>query len=143
MINVNFESLLNTMGKAQIMAMFESQLDTAVAQKIERENAEALYQKAKAAVANDTYTSDDLVILQKRLNDVKRLNTKTISFDKDFMDGAGNIFVKGEMSAPKSRHMPKPQEPELKVMSPTEADTLLALLGFPVPPKDGRCTFDE
>lgn len=132
MINVNFEDLLNTMTRTQIMNLFESQLDTAIARRIEREAADAAYKKAKEAVANDSYTSDDLVILQKRLNDVKRLiNSRDTRGEANVKIDNANINLNAK-SQPKT---------VATVCAPEELRDILDALRFPFNP--GNCTFDE
>lgn len=86
MIQFDFNSLLNTMDKAGIMAMVEKEVDkviaakTAKAEEIEQER----YKMAKANVASDNYSIDDLIILDARLNrmaDTKIEEAKTIPAD--------------------------------------------------------------
>lgn len=76
MIKFDFNSLLNTMDKAGIMAIVEKEVDkviaakTAKAEEVEQER----YKIAKANVACDNYSVDDLIILDARLN--RMANTK-------------------------------------------------------------------
>ena len=86
MIQFDFNSLLNTMDKADVMAMVEKEVDkviaakTAKAEEIEQER----YKMAKANVASDNYSIDDLIILDARLNkmaDTKVEEAKSIPAD--------------------------------------------------------------
>ena len=86
MIQFDFNSLLNTMDKAGIMAMVEKEVDkviaakTAKAKEIEQER----YKMAKANVASDNYSVDDLIILDARLSrmaDTKVEEAKSIPAD--------------------------------------------------------------
>ena len=71
MIQFDFNSLLNTMDKAGIMAMVEKEVDKVIAAKeVEQER----YKMAKANVASDNYSVDDLIILDVRLR--RMANTK-------------------------------------------------------------------
>lgn len=73
MIQFDFNSLLNITDKAGIMAMIEKEVDKAIAAK-ER------YETAKANVASDNYSLDDLIILEARL-DTKVEEAKSIRAD--------------------------------------------------------------
>lgn len=86
MIQFDFNSLLNTMDKAGIMAMVEKEVDkviaakTAKAKEVEQER----YKMAKANVASDNYSVDDLIILDARLSrmaDTKVEEAKSIPAD--------------------------------------------------------------
>lgn len=86
MVQFDFNSLLNTMDKAGIMAMVEKEVDkviaakTAKAEEVEQER----YKMAKANVARDNYSIDDLIILDARLNkmaDTKIEEAKSIPAD--------------------------------------------------------------
>lgn len=86
MIQFDFNSLLNTMDKAGIMAMVEREVDkviaakTAKAKEVEQER----YKMAKANVASDNYSVDDLIILDARLSrmaDTKVEEAKSIPAD--------------------------------------------------------------
>lgn len=86
MVQFDFNSLLNTMDKAGIMAMVEREVDkviaakTAKAKEVEQER----YKMAKANVASDNYSVDDLIILDARLSrmaDTKVEEAKSIPAD--------------------------------------------------------------
>ena len=81
MIQFDFNSLLNTMDKAGIMAMVEKEVDKVIAAKeVEQER----YKMAKANVASDNYSVDDLIILDVRLRrmaDTKVEEAKSIPAD--------------------------------------------------------------
>ena len=81
MIQFDFNSLLNTMDKAGIMAIVEKEVDKVIAAKeVEQER----YKIAKANVACDNYSVDDLIILEARLNrmaDTKVEEAKSIPAD--------------------------------------------------------------
>lgn len=86
MIQFDFNSLLNTMDKAGIMAMVEREVDKAIAAKAakEEEAEQERYKIAKTNVACDNYSVDDLIILDARLNrmaDTKIEEAKTIPAD--------------------------------------------------------------
>lgn len=86
MIQFDFNSLLNTMDKAGIMAMVEKEVDKVIAAKAakEKEIEQERYKIAKANVACDNYSVDDLIILDARLNrmaDTKVEEAKTIPAD--------------------------------------------------------------
>lgn len=68
MIQFDFNSLLNTMDKAGIMAMVEKEVDKVIAAKAAKEVEQERYKIAKANVASDNYSVDDLIILDARLN---------------------------------------------------------------------------
>ena len=84
MIQFDFNSLLKTMDKAGIMAMVEKEVDKAVADKAAKEVEQERYKIAKANVACDNYSVDDLIILDARLNrmaDTKIEEAKSIPAD--------------------------------------------------------------
>ena len=68
MIQFDFNSLLKTMDKAGIMAMVEKEVDKVIAAKAAKEVEQERYKMAKANVASDNYSLDDLIILDARLN---------------------------------------------------------------------------
>ena len=74
MIQFDFNSLLNTMDKAGIMAMVEKEVDKVIAAAKAKELEQERYKIAKANVACDNYSVDDLIILDARLN--RMANTK-------------------------------------------------------------------
>ena len=81
MIQFDFNALLNTMDKAGIMAIVEKEVDKVIAAKeVEQER----YKMAKANVASDNYSVDDLIILDVRLRrmaDTKVEEAKSIPAD--------------------------------------------------------------
>ena len=84
MIQFDFNSLLNTMDKAGIMAMVEKEVDKVIAAQTAKEVEQERYKIAKANVACDNYSVDDLIILDARLNrmaDTKVEEAKTIPAD--------------------------------------------------------------
>ena len=84
MIQFDFNSLLNTMDKAGIMAMVEKEVDKVIAAQKAKELEQERYKIAKANVACDNYSVDDLIILDARLNrmaDTKIEEAKTIPAD--------------------------------------------------------------
>lgn len=84
MIQFDFNSLLNTMDKAGIMAMVEKEVDKVIAAKAAKEVEQERYKMAKANVASDNYSVDDLLILDARLNrmaDTKIEEAKSIPAD--------------------------------------------------------------
>ena len=84
MIQFDFNSLLNTMDKAGIMAMVEKEVDKVIAAKAAKEVEQERYEMAKANVASDNYSVDDLIILDARLNrmaDTKIEEAKSIPAD--------------------------------------------------------------
>ena len=84
MIQFDFNSLLKTMDKAGIMAMVEKEVDKVIAAKAAKEIEQERYKIAKANVACDNYSVDDLIILDARLNrkaDTKIEEAKTIRAD--------------------------------------------------------------
>ena len=84
MIQVDFNSLLKTMDKAGIMAMVEKEVDKVIAAKAAKELEQERYKIAKANVACDNYSVDDLIILDARLNrmaDTKVEEAKSIPAD--------------------------------------------------------------
>ena len=84
MIQFDFNSLLKTMDKAGIMAMVEKEVDKVIADKAAKEVEQERYKMAKANVASDNYSLDDLIILEARLNrmaDTKIEEAKSIRAD--------------------------------------------------------------
>ena len=84
MIQFDFNSLLKTMDKAGIMAMVEKEVDKVIAAKAAKEVEQERYKIAKANVACDNYSIDDLIILDARLSrmaDTKVEEAKTIPAD--------------------------------------------------------------
>ena len=84
MIQFDFNSLLNTMDKAGIMAMVEKEIDKVIAAEAAKEVEQKRYEMAKANVASDNYSLDDLIILDARLNrmaDTKVEEAKSIRAD--------------------------------------------------------------
>ena len=84
MVQFDFNSLLKTMDKAGIMAMVEKEVDKVIAAKAAKEVEQERYKIAKANVACDNYSVDDLIILDARLNrmaDTKVEEAKTIPAD--------------------------------------------------------------
>ena len=84
MIQFDFNSLLKTMDKAGIMAMVEKEVDKVIAAKAAKEVEQERYKIAKANVACDNYSIDDLIILDARLNrkaDTKVEEAKSIPAD--------------------------------------------------------------
>ena len=84
MIQFDFNSLLKTMDKAGIMAMVEKEVDKVIAAKAAKEVEQERYKIAKANVACDNYSIDDLIILEARLNrmaDTKVEAAKSIPAD--------------------------------------------------------------
>ena len=84
MIQFDFNSLLKTMDKAGIMAMVEKEVDKVIAAKAAKEVEQERYKIAKANVACDNYSIDDLIILDARLSrmaDTKVEEAKSIPAD--------------------------------------------------------------
>ena len=84
MIQFDFNSLLKTMDKAGIMAMVEKEVDKVIAAEAAKEVEQERYKMAKANVASDNYSVDDLIILDARLNrkaDTKIEEAKSIPAD--------------------------------------------------------------
>ena len=84
MIQFDFNSLLNTMDKAGIMAMVEKEVDKVIAAKAAKEVEQERYKMAKANVACDNYSIDDLIILDamlSRMADTKVEEAKSIPAD--------------------------------------------------------------
>ena len=84
MIQFDFNSLLKTMDKAGIMAMVEKEVDKVIAAQKAKEIEQERYKIAKANVACDNYSVDDLIILDARLNrmaDTKVEEAKSIRAD--------------------------------------------------------------
>ena len=113
MIQFDFNSLLKTMDKAGIMAMVEKEVDKVIAAAKAKEIEQERYKIAKANVACDNYSVDDLIILDARLNrmaDTKIEEAKTIPADTI-----------------KAGKMPKkyPIETKPLIMTPKEFEELL------------------
>ena len=84
MIQFDFNSLLKTMDKAGIMAMVEKEVDKVIAAQTAKEVEQERYKIAKANVASDNYSIDDLIILDARLSrmaDTKIEEAKSIPAD--------------------------------------------------------------
>ena len=84
MIQFDFNSLLKTMDKAGIKTMVDNEVDKVIAAKAAKEVEQERYKIAKANVACDNYSVDDLIILDARLNrkaDTKIEEAKTIPAD--------------------------------------------------------------
>ena len=84
MIQFDFNSLLKTMDKAGVMAMVEKEVDKVIAAKAAKEVEQERYKIAKANVACDNYSVDDLIILDARLSrmaDTKVEEAKSIPAD--------------------------------------------------------------
>ena len=84
MIQFDFNSLLKTMDKAGIMAMVEKEVDKVIAAQTAKEIEQERYKMAKANVASDNYSVDDLIILDARLSrmaDTKIEEAKSIPAD--------------------------------------------------------------
>ena len=84
MIQFDFNSLLKTMDKAGIMAMVEKEVDKVIAAQTAKEVEQERYKMAKANVACDNYSVDDLIILDARLSrmaDTKVEEAKSIPAD--------------------------------------------------------------
>ena len=84
MVQFDFNSLLKTMDKAGIMAMVEKEVDKVIAAKAAKEVEQERYKMAKANVACDNYSIDDLIILDARLSrmaDTKVEEAKSIPAD--------------------------------------------------------------
>ena len=84
MIQFDFNSLLKTMDKAGIMAMVEKEVDKVIAAQAAKEVEQERYKMAKANVASDNYSIDDLIILDARLSrmaDTKVEEAKSIPAD--------------------------------------------------------------
>ena len=84
MIQFDFNALLKTMDKAGIMAMVEKEVDKVIAAKAAKEVEQERYKIAKANVACDNYSVDDLIILDARLSrmaDTKVEEAKSIPAD--------------------------------------------------------------
>ena len=118
MIQFDFNSLLKTMDKAGIMAMVEKEVDKVIAaNQAAKEVEQERYKMAKANVARDNYSIDDLIILGDRLNrmaDTKVEEAKSIPAD----------FIK---AGKKPKH---PIETKPLIMTPEEfAKFLEASLG--------------
>lgn len=84
MIQFDFNALLKTMDKAGIMAMVEKEVDKVIAAQTAKEVEQERYKMAKANVACDNYSVDDLIILDARLSrmaDTKVEEVKSIPAD--------------------------------------------------------------
>ena len=84
MVQFDFNSLLKTMDKAGIMAMVEKEVDKVIAAQTAKEVEQERYKMAKANVACDNYSIDDLIILDARLSrmaDTKVEEAKSIPAD--------------------------------------------------------------
>ena len=84
MVQFDFNSLLKTMDKAGIMAMVEKEVDKVIAAQTAKEVEQERYKMAKANVASDNYSIDDLIILDARLSrmaDTKVEEAKSIPAD--------------------------------------------------------------
>ena len=84
MIQFDFNSLLKTMDKAGVMAMVEKEVDKVIAAQTAKEVEQERYKMAKANVASDNYSIDDLIILDARLSrmaDTKVEEAKSIPAD--------------------------------------------------------------
>ena len=84
MVQFDFNSLLKTMDKAGIMAMVEKEVDKVIAAQTAKEIEQERYKMAKANVASDNYSVDDLIILDARLSrmaDTKIEEAKSIPAD--------------------------------------------------------------
>ena len=84
MVQFDFNSLLKTMDKAGIMAMVEKEVDKVIAAQTAKEVEQERYKMAKANVASDNYSVDDLIILDARLSriaDTKVEEAKSIPAD--------------------------------------------------------------
>ena len=84
MIQFDFNALLKTMDKAGIMAMVEKEVDKVIAAQTAKEVEQERYKMAKANVACDNYSVDDLIILDARLSrmaDTKVEEAKSIPAD--------------------------------------------------------------
>ena len=113
MVQFDFNSLLKTMDKAGIMAMVEKEVDKVIAAQRTKEIEQERYKIAKANVACDNYSVDDLIILDARLNrmaDTKIEEAKSIPADTI-----------------KAGKMPKkyPIETKPLIMTPKEFEELL------------------
>ena len=133
MVQFDFNSLLKTMDKAGIMAMVEKEVDKVIAAKAAKEVEQERYKMAKANVASDNYSIDDLIILDARLNrmaDTKVEEAKSIPADTI-----------------KAGKMPKkyPIETKPLIMTPEEfAEFLNASLGDIKRKKSSeKTTYDE
>ena len=133
MVQFDFNSLLKTMDKAGIMAMVEKEVDKVIAAQTAKEIEQERYKIAKANVACDNYSVDDLIILDARLNrmaDTKIEEAKTIPADTI-----------------KAGKMPKkyPIETKPLIMTPEEfAEFLNASLGDIKRKKSSeKTTYDE
>ena len=133
MVQFDFNSLLKTMDKAGIMAMVEKEVDKVIAATKAKEIEQERYKIAKANVACDNYSVDDLIILDARLNrmaDTKIEEAKSIPADTI-----------------KAGKMPKkyPIETKPLIMTPEEfAEFLNASLGDIKRKKSSeKTTYDE
>ena len=117
MVQFDFNSLLKTMDKAGIMAMVEKEVDKVIAAKNAKEIEQERYKIAKANVACDNYSVDDLIILDARLN--RKADTK--------IEEAKSIRADFIEAGKKPKH---PIETKPLIMTPEEfAEFLNASLG--------------
>lgn len=87
MIQFDFNSLLKTMDKAGVMAMVEKEVDKVIAAKAAKEVEQERYKIAKANVACDNYSVDDLIILDARLNRMAKTKVEEAkSIPADFIE---------------------------------------------------------
>ena len=127
MIQFDFNALLKTMSKDQIMDMVGAEVDKAISKEVEQER----YKMAKANVANDNYSIDDLIILEARLNDSSRITKKKIEVDTEKAKDAGK--------KPKYASYLKPL-----IMTPEEfAEFLDDSIGDIKSKKSSKKTYDE
>ena len=120
MVQFDFNSLLKTMDKAGIMAMVEKEVDKVIAAAKAKEIEQERYKIAKANVACDNYSVDDLIILDARLNrmaDTKIEEAKTIPADT----------IKAGKMPKKYPPIESIEEPIMKaeIMTPKEFEELL------------------
>lgn len=132
MIQFDFNSLLKTMDKAGIMAMVEKEVDKVIAAKAAKEVEQERYKIAKANVACDNYSVDDLIILDARLNrmaDTKVEEAKSIPAD----------FIK---AGKKPKH---PIETKPVIMTPKEFEEFLnaSLRDIKRKKSSEKTTYDE
>ena len=117
MVQFDFNSLLKTMDKAGIMAMVEKEVDKVIAAQRTKEIEQERYKIAKANVACDNYSVDDLIILDARLN--RKADTK--------IEEAKSIRADFIEAGKKPKH---PIETKPLIMTPEEfAEFLNASLG--------------
>ena len=112
MIQFDFNSLLKTMDKAGIMAMVEKEVDKVIAAQKAKELEQERYKIAKANVACDNYSVDDLIILDARLS--RMADTK--------VEAAKSIRADFIEAGKKPKY---PMESKPFVMTPTEFEEFL------------------